>query len=226
MSDSSTHRAKRRFLPLVWAASAVSAAVLLLGVNGTLAGWSTAIITNSDNSVNTANAVILSETNGTATCLSSTSPTNTYTCTTINKYGGLTSPLNPGGTRQIDVTFSNVGKANAGTFKLDAAACGQTPAASAGSPGVPGVSNLCGPAANDLTLAVTCSDGGTFNASTPWTDLRYPTGSVAGLTSLTHTATLAPGSTWTCRFNLALSSNASVLSQGITVSQVLTWTLA
>lgn len=227
MSDTSTHRAKRRFLPLVWAASAVSAAVLLLGVNGTLAGWTTAVITNSTNTVNTANAVILKETDGTATCFSSDSPTNTYTCATINKYGGTTTPLAPvagSNTRQIDVTFSNVGKATAGSFKLEAGGCTQTPAAST-SP-APAVNNLCGPGANDLSVAVGCSDGATYNAGAAWTGLRYTAGPAGGIGTLTQTQSLAPGATWTCRFTVTLSTSASVLSQGITVSQPLTWTLA
>ena len=45
------------------------------------------------------------------------------------------------------------------------------------------------------------------------------------LTTKTHTATLAAGAQWTCRITVALASGASVLDQGITVTQPLTWTL-
>jgi len=78
------HRGRRRFLPLVWAASAFAAVVLVLGVNGTLSAWTSAIITNDTNTVATANALILKEVgpDGTAahtaqTCYSSTGASNT-----------------------------------------------------------------------------------------------------------------------------------------------------
>lgn len=226
MSNTTTHRAKRRFLPLVWAASAVSAAVLVLGVNGTLSAWTSAVITNDTNTVATGNAVILKESQGANNCYSSDSPTNTYTCTTINKYGGVAVPLTPGTNQQVDVTFSNVGKATAASFKLAAAACSQTPAANPAA--TPPINNLC-TATSELTVAVSCSDGATYTAASAWSDLRYTAGTPAGLTTgspLTHTATLAPNATWTCRFTVALNANASVTDQGITVSQPLTWTLA
>ena len=80
--------------------------MLTLSVNGTLSSWTTAIISNSTNTTATAQAVILQEVgpDGTAghvsqTCQSSSDPSNSYSCTNINKYGGTTTPLTPGTTR-------------------------------------------------------------------------------------------------------------------------------
>ena len=217
------HRGRRRFLPLVWAASAVSAAVLVLGVNGTLSAWTSAVITNNNNTVATANAVILKEASGASTCYSSDGVGNTYTCATINKYGGTATPLAPGASQTVDVTFTNAGKAAASTFKLDAGTCSQVPVANASA--TPPINNLC-TATGELTVAVSCSDGGTFVPGSTWSDLKYAAGTARGIGSLTHTAALAPAATWTCRFIVALPSNANVTDQGITVSQPLTWTLA
>jgi hypothetical protein len=224
------HRGRRRFLPLVWAASAFAAVVLVLGVNGTLSAWTSAIVTNDTNTVATANALILKEVgpDGTAahtsqTCYSSTGSGNTYTCSTINKYGGTTTPLTPGASQTSDVTFTNVGGAEGASFKLQAGACTQTPNANAGA--TPPINNLC-TATGELTVAVSCSDGATYTAGSAWTDLKYTAGPAAGINTLTHTASLAPNASWTCRFTTALNANASVTDQGITVSQPLTWTLA
>jgi len=225
MSSHSQHATprSRRFLPLIWAASAVSAAVLVLGVNGTLSAWTSAVITNDTNNVATAKALILKEAGpGAQTCFSSTAADNSFTCSTINKYGGTTTPLLPGGSQTTDVTFTNVGSAVGATFKLASGACTQTPVANAGI--TPAINNLCS-ATNELTVAVTCTDGATYTG-TPWTDLKYAAGPVSGIGTLTHTAAIAANASWTCRFTTALNSNASVTDQGITLAQPLTWTLA
>ncbi|MBO9521278.1 MAG: hypothetical protein J7518_07050 [Nocardioidaceae bacterium] len=201
--------------------STVAALVLTLGVNGTLASWTSAVIGNDTNTVATANAVILREVSGANTCLSSSGAANSFTCSTINKYGGTASPLAPGGSQQVDVVFSNVGAAAAGTFSLAAGSCSQTPTAGSGTPAA---ANVC--TSGDLTVAVSCSNGSSYAAGSAWTDLVYAAGAPGSLGTLTHTATLAAGSSFTCRFTVALSGTASVLAQGITASQPLTWTLS
>jgi hypothetical protein len=202
--------------------STAAALVLTLGVNGTLASWTSAIIGNDTNTVATANAVILREVGpGAVTCLSSSGPANSYTCSTINKYGGTASPLSPGGSQQVDVVFSNVGAASAATFALAAGTCSQTPTAGSGTPAA---ANVC--TNGDLTVAVSCSNGSTYASGSAWSDLVYAAGAPGSIGTLTHTATLAAGASWTCRFTVALSASASVLDQGITASQPLTWTLS
>lgn len=206
---------------LLWGAGAGAALILVLSTNGTLGAWTTAVIGNSDNSVTTATAVVLRETSGANTCRSDSSPSNVSTCTTINKYGGTASPLGPGTSRTIDVTFTNVGAGNATSFKLEPGVCTSTPAT-----GTPTPTNLC-TAANELTVAAQCSPGATFTAATAWTDLAYPA-AVPPTATKSHTAAagdLNAGASWTCRFTVALDANASINSQNLTVSQPLTWTL-
>jgi hypothetical protein len=217
-------QAARRRRPAVLAllGSLTAALVLTLGVNGTLASWTSAIIGNDTNTVATANAVILREVGpGAVTCLSSSGASNSYTCSTINKYGGTSSPLSPGGNQQVDVVFSNVGAASAATFALAAGTCSQNPAAGSGTPAA---ANVC--TNGDLTVAVSCSNGSSYASGSAWSDLVYAAGAPGSIGTLTHTATLAAGASWTCRFTVALSASASVLDQGITASQPLTWTLS
>lgn len=209
---------------LLWGGGAVAAAVLVLGTSGTLSSWTAAVIENDTNTVATAEAVILSETDGVATCASSDAPaSNSFTCTTINKYGGTSSPLAPGDDQVVDVTFTNTGAADAASFELAPGACSQTPTAGSGTPAT---ADLC--ATGELTVAVGCSPGATYVPGSAWSDLTYAAAAPPTATD-THAATagdLDADATWTCRFTVALASGASVLAQGVTVSQPLTWTLA
>lgn len=205
----------RRVWPL-WAAGAGAALAMTTAIGSTQASWTQAIIQNDTNSAQTGTAVVLREVSGANTCLSSSQTTNSSVCSTINKYGGTATPLMPGDSRTVDVTFSNVGGAPASAFTFTPGACSQTPAA-----GVD-VANLC---TGNLTVAVSCSDGATFNAGAAWTDLAQTPVAPGSLTAKTHTATLAVNSSWTCRFTVSLSASAPVSAQGVTVSQPLTWTL-
>jgi len=198
--------------------------MLTLSVDGTLSDWSTAIIGNSTDTVATAAAVILQEVgpDGTAahtsqTCRSSDGASNSATCSTINKYGGTSSPLVPGGSQATDVTFTNLGAADASSFVLTPGTCASSP-----STGTPTPNNLC---TTDLTVAISCSGGSTYAAGSAWTDLVRGAGPAGTIPTLTHAAGLAAGASATCRFTVALPSGASVLDQGVTVSQPLTWTL-
>jgi hypothetical protein len=210
-----------RISPL-WAGGVVAAVLMTLGVNGTLSSWTQAIITNDTNTAATVGAPILKETQGATTCLSSSVATNVSTCSTINKYGGTTTPLTPGTSQTADVTFTDVGAAKGSTFSLAPGACSQVPVAGTGSPAA---NNIC--TNGDLTVAVSCSPGTTYAAGSAWTDLvsTAVTPSAFAAATLTHTAGLAAGASATCRFTVALGAGAGILSQGITASQPLVWTL-
>ncbi len=216
------NRGPSRATVLLLCSGLVAALVLSLGVSGTLSSWTSAAIGNDTNTVATASAVILREVGpGPTTCLSSSGAANSYTCSTINKYGGTGSPLAPGGSQVTDVVFSNVGSAAASTFVLTPGSCSQTPTAGSGTPPA---ANVC--TSGDLTVAISCSNGATYSGGSAWADLVYPAGAPGSIpATLTRTATLAAGSSFTCRFTVALSASASVLAQGITASQPLTWTL-
>lgn len=214
---------------LVWATCAVSALVIGLGTTGTLASWTTAVIANDTNAVSTGTAVVLRETGPDdagvmATCSSDQNPSNSYSCTTIQKYGGTgtTAVLMPGDTKTYDITFENVGTADAGAFRLTpgtgAQGCSQIPATD------PTVTDLCN--GTDLTIAVGCTDGATYTGDTDeWADLKQTATAPDSMQTRTHSATLAPNAIWTCRFSVSLDSSAPVDAQGISLTQPLIWTL-
>src|SRR5689334_774974 len=109
---------RRRLAPLVWLGSAAAATVVALGVSGTLSGF-TASIDNTNNSAATG-TLLMSETDGTATCYSNGSAagvpdTNAGTCATINKFGGSTA-MTPGvAGPAVTVTITNNGNVKANT---------------------------------------------------------------------------------------------------------------
>ena len=224
MTAHRSHRPARKGggLTLLWGAGAVAALLLALSTSGTLSAWTSAVLTNDTNTVATASAVILREVGpSAATCLSSSGVANSFTCSTVNKYGGTTSPLNPGGNQMTDVVFTNVGASAASTFVLTTGSCSQTPVAGSGTPAA---ANVC--TNGDLTVAISCSNGATYTVGSAWTDLVRTAIAPSSIpATLTHTATLAAGSSFTCRFTVALAAGASVLDQGVTASQPLTWTL-
>jgi len=206
---------------LLWGAGLVAALLLVLSTNGTLSSWTSAVINNDTNTVATATAVILKEVGPSATCYSSSGAGNSFTCSTVNKYGGTAAPLTPGGSQVTDVVFTNVGASAASTFVLTTGACSQSPTAGSGTPAT---ANVC--TNGDLTVAISCSNGATYAAGSAWADLVQTAVAPSSIgATLTHTASLAAGASFTCRFTVALSSSASVLAQGITASQALTWTL-
>src|SRR3954465_9265440 len=132
-SDRRPHN--RRGGAALWGAGASAAILLVLSTTGTLSSWTSAIIPNHTNTVAAASAVILQEVGPTAaTCLSSSGVGNSFTCSTINKYGGTSSPLSPGGNQVTDVVFTNVGASAASSFVLGTGSCSQAPTAGSGSP--------------------------------------------------------------------------------------------
>src|SRR5205085_3296114 len=135
----------------------IAAVVLVLGVSGTLSSWTSALITNDDNSAGaTASYLALVETDGTHTCDTTTAPNNTVaSCSSINKYGG-NSTMSPGDSEVVDVTFTNPGTAAGNTFSYAPGSCSPTN-------GTGGV-DLC--ADGDLTVTVACSTGVSYNAGT------------------------------------------------------------
>lgn len=229
MASRHRHAARRRWprpgpRGALLGACGTAAALLTLGVDGTLSDWTSAVLTNGTNTVATTTAVILQEVgpDGTAghatqTCRSSDGAANSATCTTINKYGGTTSPLAPGGSQVSDVVFTNLGAADASSFVLTPGTCTSSP-----SSGTPTPNNLC---TTDLTVALGCSSGSSYTSGAAWTDLVYAAGAAGSMPTLTHTPGLASGASATCRFTVALPAGASVLDQGVTVSQPLSWTL-
>lgn len=210
MTDNAPTKHRRRAVPLLWASGAVAAAVLVLGVNGTLSSWSTAIIHNSQDTTSAAESVALSEADASGTVCKDTSAvtdgTNTATCGTINKYGGTTTPLTPGGAgNQTTVTLANTGSA-AGALTVGADACSK-------SAGITGAADdIC----NFVDVAVACPTG---------TAVFSGTLSDFAAAGAEDVSTLAAGDSVDCTFTVSLDADAPSDIAGQVASQPLTWTL-
>jgi len=235
MSGSQDHKKRRRSVPLLWGSGAVAAAILILGVNGTLSTWSTAIIHNDHNSVASASAVALSETGTqsddtavTTECDTAavTDGTNTVTCSQLNKYGGVTggtaelgtaatdniTALSPGDTRSSTVTLTNDGTGT-GNLTLAADACANALNDTTGGDTTADY-DLC----TQVTVSVACTGDASLTATTP-----------AALSAFDGTAfgslSLDAGDSTACTFTVNLPANTPAGFSNQLASQALTWTL-
>jgi len=203
------HRKRRRFAPLVWISGGLAAFLMVLGVSGTLSDWTTAIINNDTNTVKAADSVILQETDGTNTCNSTDNNdgSNSYTCSTINKYGGVTTPLQPGDSQSVTVTMKNTGTAT-GTLTLAPGTCTK----SAGS--ATATASIC-----DVALVtIKCTSPSSLDTTgAPVTLASFAGQSVGSLTA---------GSSTDCTFSVTVPASASPQISGQIASQPLVWTLA
>jgi len=219
-STTSTTSGKSRRAAALWGSGVLAVVVLGLGVSGTLSSWTSALITNDDNSAGaTGTYVALVETDGTSTCDTTTSANNTdAACSTINKYGG-NATMSPGDSEVVDVTFSNPGTAAGNTFGYAPGACSPTN-------GTGGV-DLC--TDGDLSVGVACSTGATFNAGALIAALGQAATAPGSLVTKTWTSApaldAASASSITCRFTTTLAAAAPPADAGSQVAQPITWTL-
>ncbi|GCD88789.1 hypothetical protein [Nocardioides sp. LS1] len=202
-----------RFAPVAWGTGALASLVLVLGVNGTLSSWTQAVINNGTNNAESALAVALSETDGVATCDTVADSDNSITCS-INKFGGTTTKLSPGDTRDVDVTFTNTGSGDAARLKLTPGTCVDP------DPGT----TLC--ADDNFQVSVTCSDGATYDDQNLYTDLVWAADDPSHQAEDAHVATISPDDQITCRITVSLAATAPASVSNTTVSQPLTWTLS
>ncbi|MGN6160876.1 MAG: hypothetical protein ACTHOG_04145 [Marmoricola sp.] len=225
---------RRRNAPLLWGSGAVAAATLILGVNGTLSSWTSAVIDNNHNSVATTTAVALVETQ-TAPSNSTICDTaavldgsNSVTCDGINKFGGIGdatavddtgfatdasgTPLAPGDSQSVTVNLKNDGTGS-GALTLTAGTC--APHAYPNSTGSDTTTyDLCG----QMHLAVACT------GSTPYS---Y-SGTVGAFASTTPKAiaTLTATHSTDCTFTVSLPADAPSGFSSQYLTQDLSWTLA
>jgi hypothetical protein len=218
--ESVPSRRNRRRSAVLWGSGAAAALVVILGVNGTLSSWTSALITNDTNTAGaTASYVALVESDGTHTCDTTSASNNTdASCSTINKYGGVTT-MSPGDSRVVDVTFTNPGTGVGNTFSYAPGTCTPTN-------GTGGI-DLC--TGGDLTVAVSCSTGATYNSGAVVAALSQSAVAPGSLASKTWTSTPAlagaSATAVTCQFTTALASASPPVDAGSQVSQPVTWTL-
>lgn len=203
--------ATRRITPAVALVGLAGTAVLTLGLGASLSGL-VATITNSQNTVASA-ALAIQETAGAAQC---NSYDTTTSCGTINKYGGTTTPLVPGGSQTTTITMKNAGTVNAATSTLAPSACEATSTGVTGSqtPTTPNTTagNIC----SVLQVAV-------YKAATATGTPLY-TGSAANFTASLTLGALNANATQAFTFVVTLPTTATTATQGQQASQVLTWT--
>lgn len=209
----STQAPKRRRLTAVALVTGVAGSLIVALSLGASLSSLTATINNTVNTASSA-ALAISETGGSATC---NSYDTTATCTTINKYGGTTTPLLPGGTpNTTTVTFTNNGTAAVGTSTLAPSACvaSSTNVTGSTTPTTPNTTagNLC----SVLNIAV-------YKASTATGTPLY-TGPASGFTATVNLGALAIGATQDYTFVVSLPTGASTAVQGQKASQPLLWT--
>ncbi|HWU20593.1 MAG TPA: hypothetical protein VN088_03650 [Nocardioides sp.] len=205
-----SHR-RRRVAPLIWISGGLSAVLLILGVNGTLSSWTQATITNDSNTVQAADSLILQETGpGNAVCNSTDGggSGNTFTCSTIDKYGGIAVPLGPGDHQSVTVSLKNTGTVS-GQLDLAPGTCvatGGSATASASICDVADVTVSCtAPSALDTTL-------------TPVALSSFP--------SATVVVSLPKNTATDCTFDVTVPADATPQIAGQVATQPLVWTLS
>lgn len=208
---------RRRFAPAAIIAGSVGAIALSLSLTGALSGF-VATITNSNNTVAAASMAI-TETGGnpSATCNSFDATSN---CSTINKYGGTTTPLVPGGASQTTtVTFKNTGTVPVSSATLVGGTCSASvlsgvSGAVTPSPAPTATNNLC----SVMNIVVYAGSNASGTA--------IYNGSAAGFQGGSNNLnlTLAAGASQAYTFVASLPANATTAVQGQQISQPMTWT--
>jgi len=185
-------------------------------VQGSLGAF-TAGITNTGNTTGTG-AVVMQEQNAaaTVTCNSTDAGltandinTNSSLCSTIDQYGGTSSPLVPGGSTGTTITFRNTGTVTASAFTVTPGACTQS--AAGGTSG--SATDLCA----KLTVAMTKTVGGVTTAVGSGTATALASGGVLSMGSL------AAGASLTITTTVTLSSSAGDTYQGLNALQPMVW---
>jgi len=196
------------------ATGAAGSLVLALSMGASLSGY-TASLTNSLNTAATA-ALAVQETSGNATC---NSYDTTATCSTINKYGGVGTPLAPGGSQTTTVKFTNNGTVAVGTSTIKAGTCTATTRT--------GVTGATTPTTPNTSAGNLCSvmDLKVYKATTA-TGTPIYSGSLSGFetTAAVALGTLAVGANQDYTFVVTLPTGADTAVQGQQVSQPIVWT--
>lgn len=224
MSETTYTRRSRRFAPLVIASGIAATLVLGFVTSGALSGF-TASINNTANNIGSG-TLLMTETQGATTCLSSAAGTvttaNAGTCATINKFGGNTTIV-PGTSYTSTVTIQNTGTAPANTFTLTPAGCATT---ANGAVNGTDSAGFCGKM--DITIYDSSSAKCVAPAAVGACPAIASTTTLAslGTTPITLTTPLAAGASRSYTFTLQLDSSATNADQGLLATEALLWSFA
>jgi hypothetical protein len=187
-------------------------------VQGSLGAF-TAGIGNNGNTTRTG-TIVMQEQNAaaTVTCNSTDAGltandinTNSSLCSTIDQYGGTSSPLVPGASVATTITFRNTGAVAASAFTVTPGTCTQS--AAGGTSG--SATDLC----SKLTVAITKTVGVTTTAVGSGTATALTAGGALSIVSL------AAGASVTITITVTLSSLAANTYQGLNALQPMVWQL-
>jgi hypothetical protein len=224
-SDVVSGRRSKFFVPLVLLVGLVAAVLLAASMSGAFSGF-TASINNSANSIGSG-TLLLTETQGATTCLSSASgvtASNAGTCATINKFNGTTVAV-PGTAYTSTVTIKNNGTVPANTFTLTPGGCA---AVANGTTNGTDTSGFCGKV--DVTIQDTAATACVYPASTTAACPTTPTAAgnltALGTTPISLTAPLAAGASRTYTFTVMLDTTATNADQGLLAQEALLWSIA
>ena len=192
---------------VVWLSSALAAVLVALGVNGTLSGWTQAVVTHDGNTISTGSGAValrVAETGG-PTCDSEDSASNSTTCSVnlFSNLGSTVTNLQPGGTATTTVTITNRGDIAGATLNVAPGAC-------------TGSAALC----SNLRVTMTCT-----GAATKVVTLATLNSFGTSDGDLTGTLDAAGVNSTVCVFLLTLPVIAPPSTRGQTVSQDVVWTL-
>lgn len=191
---------------IVVAAGAIAS--LLIGF--TLTPTFAALVASIQNSTNTANTgtLTMKETSGSASCNSfDSNSTNTATCSTINKYGGVT--LVPGGAaKETNLSIQNTGSMQATSFTLTPGACTQ--------------SAVGGSSCDKIKVKITSGASVIFDGSAK----AFQTGGAINLLAKLSKTGVNPSESIPIKVAVSLDSSAGPTYQGLQISQPMTWTFS
>lgn len=192
-------------------------AIASLMVGFTLTPTFAAIVASIQNTTNTASTgtLTMKESSGSANCNSfDSNTTNTASCATINKYGGTTKALTPGGAATVtNITIQNTGNITANGFTLNPGTCTASNVQGASHSGN---GDLC----DKIQVKIESGNTVIFNG----TAKNFQAGGQIDLLNKLSKAGINASESVPFKFSVSLDSSADASHQGRQISQPMTWT--
>jgi hypothetical protein len=215
---------KRRVAPVVLGLGIVMTAVIGGSYAPAVSGF-TASINNSNNSIGSG-TLLMTETQGATTCLSSTAgtvtATNAGTCSAINKFSGTT-VATPGATYTSTVTIKNNGTVPANSFNLTPAGC---IVSNNGTTNGTDSAGFC--AKVNITISDDTNTKCVYPASTSACAAPTNANTLAtlGTTPIALATPLAANASRAYTFTVGLDNSATNANQGLLATEALSWAFA
>lgn len=218
-------RTRRRLAPLAVGLGIIATLAMAFSMTPAFSGF-TASINNTQNTVG-AGTLLMSETQGGVTCLSSATGTvtlaNAGTCSTINKFSGTTTAT-PGTPYTSTVTIKNNGTVAANAFTLTPAGCTTSANGTVNGTDSAGFCGKVNVTIADVTGTATCVLPASATACA--TPSSTTTLASIGTTPITLATPVAPGASKTYTFTVMIDNSATNAHQGLQANEPLLWSFA